>query len=315
MRSLGSVALVVVSAATSALLVLLSYRSTQPSAPPLVGLYEYEASGAQRAPFALEATFLDWSDPQLLPRLRQFLQRAAGRQRLPLLTLEPFPDRRAGRTHQDLLADVLAGRHERALVDLGRTLAAHPGPVLLRFAHEMDMVGQYPWAYRDPDRYIQLYRHVFDRISAQNPVNVRWVWSPAGTAQADRYWPGDPYVDLVGLSIYASRAWQQDRTLEPFTDQLDQKRWIPQRFGRPLLLAEVGVSGSAAEQQQWLSQALVQLPHYPEICGLVYFQAPQPLWMPLPSGPEDWSLKPSALQWLQRHIPLPPRYGRSCLER
>lgn len=314
MRPLGSLALVAVSAATSALLVVLSHRTTQPAAPPLVGLYEYQTSSAQGAPFDLEATFLDWNDPELLPQLRRFLQLAASRRRIPLLTLEPFPNRLAGRSNHHLLADVLAGRHDPALAGIARILAAHPGPVLLRFAHEMDKEGQYPWAYREPNRYIRLYHYVFGRISAQRPTNVRWVWSPAGTPRADRFWPGDAYVDLIGLSIYASRAWHPDRALESFTQQVDQKRWIAQRYGRPLLIAEVGVSGPAADQQDWLRQALEMLPRYPELCGLVYFQAPQPVWMPLRTGHEDWSLKPSVLQWLQQQLPLTPRHGRSCLE-
>jgi len=314
MRPLASLALVAVSATTSALLVLLSHRSSHPPSPPLVGLYEYQASSAQGGRFALEPTFLDWNDPQLLPRLHHFLSQAELRGRLPLLTLEPFPDRRAGRSNQDLLADVLAGRHDSALAGIARSLASHPGPVLLRFAHEMDKTGQYPWAYRDPDRYIRLYHYVFGKIVAQGADNVRWVWSPAGNPRADRYWPGDAYVDLIGLSIYASRAWQLTRELETFGQQFDQKRWIAQRYGRPLLVAEVGVSGAASDQQLWLEQALQSLHRYPEVCGLVYFQAPQPSWMPLPTGHENWSLKPSVLQWLRQQLPLSPRYGRSCLE-
>lgn len=314
MRPLGSLALVLASATTSALLVLLTQRSTLPPVSPVVGLYEYPASSAPAGGFGLDATFLDWNDPQLLPRLRNFLRGAESRRRLPLVTLEPFPDRQAGRTNQDLLPDVLAGRHDAALASIGRILAAHPGPVFLRFAHEMDKVGQYPWATSDPARYIQLYHHVFARIAAERPGNVRWVWSPAGNSTADRYWPGAAYVDLIGLSIYASRAWHPNRQLEAFTQQLDQKRWIAQRYGLPLLVAEVGVSGSAADQQQWLHQALQMLPRYPELCGLVYFQAPQPTWMPLASGHEDWSLKPSVLQWLQQQLPLMPRHGRTCVE-
>lgn len=314
MRSLGSLALVMVSATTSALLVVLSQPSTLSSGSPLVGLYEYQASAAQQGAFGLDATFLDWNDPQLVPRLRAFLRGAEARRRLPLLTLEPFPDRRAGRTNQDLLADVLAGRHDASLAAVARTLGAHPGPVLLRFGHEMDKVGLYPWSYRDSDRYIRLFHHVFARVAAERPSNVRWVWSPAGTRTADRYWPGDAYVDLIGLSIYTSRAWTPDRALEAFSLQLEQKRWLAQRYGLPLLVAEVGVSGSAADQQQWLGQALQRLPHYPELCGLVYFQAPQPRWMPLATGHEDWSLKPAALQWLQRQVPLLPRHGRACVE-
>ena len=314
MRPLGSLALLAASAVTSALLVLFSHRASQTSHSPLVGLYEYEVSSSQSAPFALEVTFLDWSDPKIDSQLRSFLHRAIFRHRLPLLTLEPFPDRRNGRRNADLLADVLSGRHDAAIARIARTLAAHPSTVLLRFGHEMDKPGHYPWAYRDPDRYIRLYHYVYGRFNLEKPTNLRWIWSPAGTPNAVHYWPGDHYVDLIGLSIYASRAWTSDRRLESFSDQLNRQWWIARRYGRPVLVAEAGVSGSAADQQRWIGDALSTFQHYPELCGLVYFQAPQPLWMPLATGHENWALKPKVLQWFQRQLPVSPRYGRSCVE-
>lgn len=314
MRPLGSLALVAASAGASALLVVLSHGLSTPAEPPLAGLYEPLPSQAQRAGFGFEVMFLDWNDAAAVPRLERFLQRAHRRQRLPLLTLEPFADRgRAGRSG-DLLGDVLAGRHDAELRAIARTLAAHPGVVLLRFAHEMDKPGQYPWSYRDPGRYRTLYHSVHARMSREGPRNLRWVWSPAGTPQADRFWPGDRYVDLIGISIYASRAWSPDRSLESFERQVRQKRWLQQRFGRPLLLAEVGVSGSAEDQRRWLREAVASLSRFPEVCGLVYFQAPQPSWMPLVTGHEDWALKPAVLDWWIGRLPLPPRRGLPCVE-
>lgn len=314
MRALVSVALVAGSAITSSLLVMLSQMTTTPSNRPLVGLYESVATTLQNHPFGVEVLFLDWNDPTAVPQLQAFLNKAANQQRLPLLTLEPFPNRAAGRSSADLLGDVLAGRHDQAIATISQTLAAHPGPVLLRFGHEMDIEKQYPWSYRDPDRYIQLYRTVFDKVAAQRPSNLRWVWSPAGRPNADRYWPGDRYVNVVGISIYSSRAWMPDRSLESFPQQLEQKRWLQRRFGGPLLVAEAGVSGTASEQQQWIQEALKSLERFPEVCGLVYFQAPQPPWMPLATGPENWQLKAEPLRWFLDQLPLPTRRGRSCVQ-
>jgi beta-mannanase len=314
MRALGSIALVTASAFTSALLVVLSHAAPAPPVSPLVGLYEPVATAAQRRSFDLEVLFLDWNDPHAVPQLQDFLARARQQQRLPLLTLEPFPNRADGRTNRDLLGDVLSGRHDAAISSIARTLAAHPGTVLLRFAHEMDKPGQYPWGYADSSRYLRLYHYVYDKVATERPTNLRWVWSPAGNSRADRYWPGDPYVDLIGLSIYASRAWTPDRSLEGFAEQLEKKRWLQQRFGRPLLVAEAGVSGSPADQQGWLREALASLPRFPEVCGLVYFHAPQPRWMPLPTGHEDWQLHSSVLVWLLNRLPLPSRQGLSCQE-
>lgn len=312
MRALGSLALVATSAATASLLVLLSHASTHPPERPLLGIYEPIRTALQDKPLGIEVLFLDWNDTEALPRLQTFLGGAQQRNRLPLLTLEPFPDRAGGRSNDDLLTDVHAGRHDEAIVSITRTLAAHPGPVLLRFAHEMDKPGQYPWGFTDPDRYVQLYHEVYWRVMAEGPTNLLWVWSPAGTTKADRYWPGDAYVDVLGVSIYASRAWTPDGSLQSFSEQLEQKRWLQRRFRRPLLIAEAGVSGGLGDQQRWIQEMVSALPEFPEVCGLVYFQAEQPRWMPLATGHEDWQLKAEPLAGLFAQQPLAARRGLAC---
>ncbi|MEX0588794.1 MAG: glycosyl hydrolase [Cyanobium sp.] len=306
--------MVATSAATASLLVMLSHASTQPPKRPLLGIYEPITSAIQNTPMDIEVLFLDWNDKDAVPLLQAFLGEAQRRQRLPLLTLEPFPDRAGGRTNNDLLADVFMGRHDKAIATITQTLATHPGPVLLRFAHEMDKPGQYPWGFADPDRYLRLYNYVYGKVMAEGPTNLRWVWSPAGASNADLYWPGDASVDLIGLSIYSSRAWTPDRSLESFSQQLGQKRWLQRRFGRPLLVAEAGVSGSSADQRRWIEEAVASLPQFPEVCGLVYFQAHQPRWMPLPTGHENWELKAAPLRWLLAQRTLPARRGQSCVE-
>jgi len=314
MRPVGSMALVASSAATSVLLVLLSHTFSNPPRSPLLGLYEPIPSSAQQAPMDLASTFIDWNDPDLLAQVQRFLAEARSRRQLPMLTLEPFPDRAAGRRDSDLLPDVVAGRYDSRLRALGQLLAREPGPVLLRFGHEMDIRGQYPWSFEQPDHYVQLYRGVFRRIKGRQLPQVRWVWSPAGTPRAHRFWPGGEHVDLIGISIYSSRAWTQDGSLQSFSEQLGHKASLHRRFRRPLLVAETGVSGSAAEQRQWLAEALDALPQFPEVCGLVYFHAPQPSWMPLPTGHENWQLRAESLSWLLDHAPLQPRRGLRCVE-
>ena len=99
MRALGSLALVATSAATASLLVLLSHVSTHPSERPLLGIYEPMPTAIQNTPLGIEVLFLDWNDREAVTLLRSFLGEAQRRQRLPLLTLEPFPDRAGGRTN------------------------------------------------------------------------------------------------------------------------------------------------------------------------------------------------------------------------
>lgn len=75
-------------------------------------------------------------------------------------------------------------------------------PVFLRFASEMN--GNWVKWNGNPQQYIQTFRLVA-KVMREEADNIAMVWSPAAnpkpTIQA--YYPGDEWVDWVGLSIYS----------------------------------------------------------------------------------------------------------------
>ncbi len=309
MRKLGPALLLAISLATSALLVKFStmHSHSQHRQPLLVGIYQPEPGpgpelqGSQK--LRLSPLFLNWSAADALAQLDHFLNNPSQAKRLSLITVEPFANQAAGRSDHQLVSDIENGLYDPQIVAIGKRLASHRKPLLLRFGHEMDQVGQYPWSISDGDRYVRMLRHVHATMAPTGISNVRWVWSPAGNRNADQYWPGDQYVDLIGISIYSSRGFSADGSLPSFSKLYGEKRWLHERYRKPVLLAEIGVSDSATNKQAWLRQALATMADYPEICGLIYFDAQQPSWMPLVSGPEDWRLKPTDLRWLIGSLP------------
>jgi cellulose synthase (UDP-forming) len=313
MRVLGSIALVVSAVVTSTLLVFMSDIASAPLRPPLVGFYEKNESSLEDDPLDLEVLFMDWHNPDAPRILEEFLRRSRQKRRIPLLTLEPHPDYRQGRKIEDLHEDTLRGRNDTAIASIASSLANHPGVVLLRFAHEMDIKEQYPWSFADPGYFVSFYRYVYRRFADHRLPHVRWVWSPAGKSSAKHFWPGSHYVDVVGLSAYATRAWSPDQSLESFSRIVKRSVHLARDHQLPLLIAEAGVSGSADEQRLWLKDAIATLSQSSDICGFVYFNAPQPYAMPLATGHEDWSLQHGSLRWLIQQLPLPARRRMSCV--
>lgn len=314
MRVFNTLLLVTSSAIASLLLVLLTNFSFKSPRSPLIGLYEKTETDPQNRHLDIDILFLDWHDSTASKQLVHFLTRARQRQRIPLLTLEPHPQYEAGRDRDTLWEDVMTGRHDDVISSLAATLRTSPEPVLVRFAHEMDIKGQYPWSFDDHERYVSMYRYVHQKFSKSRLSHVYWVWSPAGRNDSHLFWPGGAFVDVIGISAYASMSWSADRSLESLAQILERTRGLHRRYGLPLLIAEAGVSGSADDQQRWLSEGLKALTRFPEVCGLVYFNAPQPSWMPLATGHEDWSLQQVPMEWLMQHLPLPARRGFSCVE-
>ena len=116
---------------------------------------------------------------------------AASRRVTPDVTLNPFGVS---------LASINAGSYNAWLDRFARTVAAHPGPVKVRFAHEMNG-GWFPWG-RQPKAYKAAFRKVSARVKAKAP-NARMVFAPnVGQDDLRKYYPGNAYVDVLALDGY-----------------------------------------------------------------------------------------------------------------
>ena len=83
--------------------------------------------------------------------------------------------------------------------------------VYIRLAHEPNG-NWYPWSAQagvnTPADYVSMWRRVYQRVNAQGLDNshVQWVWSvnnsDVGAFTAEAYYPGDAYVNWVGLDGY-----------------------------------------------------------------------------------------------------------------
>ena len=86
------------------------------------------------------------------------------------------------------------------------TLAGYNKPMIIRFANEMNVsaIGN------DPAVYVSVFRTVADMIHEYD--NFAVVWSPNDLGGLDRdfhyYYPGDEYVDWVGVSNYQKKYFQ-----------------------------------------------------------------------------------------------------------
>jgi beta-mannanase len=276
----------------------LPFWEPQRSTAFLSGAYRYPNVAEPLPHSNVEATFVSWVDPTASQQIAAALAMAQRRRSLALITLEPFADPALAEGSRTLVRDVEQGRYDARLDVLLDQLCRPQQPVLLRFAHEMDHTGQYPWSVRQGADYVRLYRAVWQRAHQQSRCRrLHWVWSPAGNGDARPFWPGGDAVDLIGVSVYSSPRWSRRGELSSFAEIYDRRRWLHANYRKPVLIAEMGISGTTEQRRRWLLEARDALARYPELIGWVYFNAPQPRWIPLETGHEDWTL-PSALSAL-----------------
>jgi mannan endo-1,4-beta-mannosidase len=74
--------------------------------------------------------------------------------------------------------------------------------VLWRPFHEMNG-NWFWWGGQPPDAFIRVWRHMFDHFTKTKGLdNLLWVYGPNHGQKVADYYPGDSYVDIVGLDAY-----------------------------------------------------------------------------------------------------------------
>jgi beta-mannanase len=174
--------------------------------------------------------------------------------------------------------EIAQGRHDVYLRQLSEAVRKLGKPVFLRYAHRMDLPSATSWV-DDPAAYVAAWRHVH-QIFAGLPVS--WVWTPSaaafgGEVPAERFYPGDDYVDWIaadGYNTFGCQGQQDWRELSQVFG--DFYTWGSAR-GKPLMIAEAGSTEDPADpgrKAAWFDNAARQLAtEMPNVQALVYFDA------------------------------------------
>ncbi len=233
----------------------------------------YDPSGQLSAFSGLNELFVSWDAGETggIPAAKIRQSYTAGTP--ALLSVEPWP--LGGRSQQTLLQDISGGVYDSTIMAEAHTIATFEQPILIRFGHEMDLTGLYPWSQNDPAAFIAAYRHVVDLYRSAGATNVLWVWSPAGNNNALAFYPGDNYVDYVGTTILEYSEWETQiahvQTPRSYRTLIDEKYRLLVTLRKPIIISEAGVDLSPMMQQERLTEIITALPDFPAIRAVVYF--------------------------------------------
>lgn len=148
---------------------------------------------------------------------------------------------------RDGLAAVRAGA---ALDDWARALGRNGAPIFLRWASEMNgSWAQDAWRCSDPAVYVAKWRLVHDAMERYAP-NVALVWCPSATPGPglERFYPGDRYVDWVGVNFYVAPIEDNDpRKPSDHNNPADLFKHVYAAYAsrKPLMICETGISSRA----------------------------------------------------------------------
>lgn len=227
----------------------------------------------------------------------------------PELTWEPW-DPNAGK-HQPAYtaAEIAGGRYDTYVSDWAKQAASYDRPFVLRFAHEMNG-NWYPWSVGapggSPEDYVAAYRRVRGIFDDAGARNVEWVWCPNVIVNGDveaisRCYPGDDFVDIVGIDGYnfgdrPGHRWTQPADL--FGDTLALvSRLAP---GKPVWINEVGCGDQGGDKARWISEFFDWLSGT-DVRGLIWFEVDgrpdEPDWRLLSSPASTAAAKSALAAW------------------
>lgn len=173
------------------------------------------------------------------------------------------------------LKDVVNGDYDYYINQWAQDVKYFGKLVFIRLGHEMNDPYRYPWGPQNnkPQNFISFWRYVVTKFKEEGVTNVVWVWSPhPAYLMYNEYYPGDAYVDWVGVGALNygtvalwSKWWNFSEIFGDYYDKLAA-------FNKPIVITEFGSLAVGGERDKWYEEALTRLSEkYPALKAVMFY--------------------------------------------
>jgi hypothetical protein len=177
--------------------------------------------------------------------------------------------------YQATLQSIANGGSDAYIRKFAQAAAAFGQPIALSFAHEMNG-NWYPWGTTGKGAtaadFVAAWRHIHNLFAQAGADNVIWVWdpndiSPVPDVQLEPYWPGDAYVDWVGITGYLAIDGPQtfDELYDPTMEQMSQFTG-----NKPFIIAETSVETGSDELSE-IQSLVAGVKENSDVLGFIWF--------------------------------------------
>ena len=231
--------------------------------------------------FDIVAFDQDWGDLRIpefyTARLRDISENGV----VPLVCWEPLTkEHPSSPSEKDSLYSVfkyiLAGHYDEYIQRYALGLREVKDPVFLLFASQPDNPEKvwYSTHKGAAELYKQAYQYVVARFADMGVSNVVWVWNPWKAEAFENYFPGNNYVQWVGVSCLnqgeaSESGWKTFHELYyPFNQALAKDYQLSKK---PVMITDFGSPKGERDQAMWMESALSSLQYaYPEIRSILF---------------------------------------------
>jgi hypothetical protein len=180
-------------------------------------------------------------------------------------------------TGQQCITDINTGKYDTYLHQEAQRARNDAYPIIIRFGPEFN--GYWAGWGNNPTAFVAAWQHVVNIFRQESASNVRWFWCANYNSNPTirvftSYYPGDSYVDYVGVDMYSNTQYNTWGTAEhQFTDPSGDV--YDTYTTKPFIIGEFGLTNALTDTQnaQWLTgffnsvdsrSRIVAITHYHE---------------------------------------------------
>ncbi|HRI05389.1 MAG TPA: glycosyl hydrolase [Candidatus Dojkabacteria bacterium] len=198
---------------------------------------------------------------------------------VPIVTWEPWKRDFKNPTLIDTkysLEAISVGLHDEYIREWARASRAFGSLYILRFGHEQSTFpgeqSWYPWQGR-PEAYVKAYQRIVDIFREEGALNVRYMWNPVmfWPDTTLRYYPGDTYVDYLGLTVlnHGADGNPSDRRWKRCDEQYIKQYSVIRSIDRPVIVVEFGSTERGGLKDEWISECIRMMQDNPRLVGII----------------------------------------------
>ncbi len=178
---------------------------------------------------------------------------------------------------------ILEGEFDGFLHDYAKAIAKFGHPVLFRLFNEMNGDWCDYSAYytsRDPEMFKAAYRYIYSIFEEEGAnANTIWIWNPNAGSFPNYMWndqrcyyPGDEYVDVVGLTAYNTGTYYKGETWKSFNAcYYDVYTQMAKYYTQPMMITEFSCASCGGDKVSWVKNMFYYIKAYDKIKVAVWW--------------------------------------------
>ncbi|HBV68772.1 MAG TPA: endoglucanase [Clostridiales bacterium] len=177
---------------------------------------------------------------------------------------------------KDVTLEILRGEYDEYLEQLAESFNEYDYPVLFRLNNEMN--GEWVWysahlVGKDTDLFIECWRYIYDKFKEMGVDNLIFVWNPNEKSFPNyaynhylNYYPGNEYVDIVGLTAYNTGNYYPGEIWRSFAEAYDHFYYdYVRHFKHPMMITEFSGASAGGDKSMWFDDMFNRISQYDRI--------------------------------------------------